>query len=147
MKAREWYNQCLERDDPIDSLTDVWRGFNNLFYSETGGSEREKINNYLSARVSEETAKELIGGHQKEIAYLISQPVVDMRGNGRDTEESINEYNSSGDNLEKLKALFTIIYQVRCNLEHGQKSPTRGRDIELCSSSWPLVAKIVDTNA
>ncbi len=97
--------------------------------------------------MSEETAKELIDGHQKEIAYLISQPVVDMRGNGRDTEESINEYNSSGDNLERLKALFKIIYQVRCNLEHGQKSPTRERDIELCSSSWPLVAEIVDKNA
>ena len=147
MKAREWLNRGLERNDPIDVLTDAWRGFNHLFYSETGHSERDKINSYLSTNVSEEVAQELIAGHQTEIAYLVSQPVIDMRGNGRDTEESINEFNNSGSNLERLKAIFKIIYQVRCNLEHGQKSPTRERDIELCSSSWPLVAEVVDKNA
>ena len=147
MKAREWLNRGLERSDPIDVLTDAWRGFNHLFYSETGHSERDKINSYLSTNVSEEVAQELIAGHQTEIAYLVSQPVIDMRGNGRDTEESINEFNNSGSNLERLKAIFKIIYQVRCNLEHGQKSPTRERDIELCSSSWPLVSEVVDKNA
>lgn len=147
MKAREWLNRELERNDPIDLLSDAWRGFNNLFYSETGHTERDKINSYLSTNVSEKVAQELIEGHKTEIAYLVSQPVIDMRGNGRSTEESINEFNTSGSNLEKLKALFKIIYQVRCNLEHGQKSPTRERDIKLCTSSWPLVAEIVDKNA
>lgn len=147
MKAREWLDRGLERNDPIDLLTDAWRAFNSLFYRESGGSERVKINNYLSANVSEDTAQQLIDGHQTEIVYLLSQPVIDMRGNGRDTVDAINEYNSSSGNLERLRALFKIIYQVRCNLEHGQKSPTRERDVELCSSSWPLVAEIVDRNA
>ena len=146
MKAREWLEWGLERNDSIDLLTDVWRGVNHLFYSEVSGTEREKINNYLTENISEETTQKIIDGHQTEIAYLISQPIIDMRGNGRDTEEAINEYNSSGGNLEKIKALFKIIYQVRCNLEHGQKSPTRERDVELCSSSWPLVAEVVDKN-
>lgn len=146
MKAREWLNRGLEQNDPIDSLANAWRGFNNLFYSEAGSTEGEKINSYLTSNVSEETAQNLINGHQKEIAYLISKPVIDMRGNGRDTEKSINEYITSGSNLEKLKAIFKIIYQVRCNLEHGQKSPTRKRDIELCCSSWPLVAEVVEKN-
>ncbi|MGL5486860.1 MAG: hypothetical protein ACRDC6_11305 [Shewanella sp.] len=147
MKAREWLERGLERNDPIDLFTDAWRGFNNLFYIEPGHTERDKINSYLSTKVNEKVAQELIEGHKTEIEYLVSQPVIDMRGNGRNTAESINEFNISGSNLEKLQALFKIIYQVRCNLEHGQKSPTRERDIKLCSSSWSLVAEVVDKNS
>jgi len=147
MKAKEWLNRGLERVDPIDLLTDSWRGFNNLFYHSTGGSEREKIQNYLSGNLSEDSAKKLIDSHPQEIKYLLSQPVIDMRGNGKDTEASMNKFNSSSSHIEKLNSIFAIIYQVRCNLEHGQKSPTRERDVELCSSSWPLVAEVVDKNA
>lgn len=146
MKAREWLARSLEQNDPIDLITDAWRGFNNLFYNSTGRTEIDKIKNYLSENISEETAQELLSCYQTEITYLISQPVIDMRGNGRDTAKSIDDYNSTDNYLDKLRALFTIIYQVRCNLEHGQKSPTRQRDIQLCSSCWPLVAEIVDKN-
>jgi hypothetical protein len=147
MKAREWLERGLQRKDPIDLLTDTWRGFNNLFYKYKGRTEREKIRNYLENNLTEESAKDLVDGHPKEVAYLVSQPVIDMRGNGKDTQASIVEYQNAGSNTEKLQALFVIIYQVRCNLEHGQKSPTRDRDVELCSSAWPFVAEIVDRNA
>lgn len=147
MKAREWLNRGLRSKDPIDLLTNAWRGFNNLFYSSIGNSEREKINNYLSSNLTESFAKTLIDNHLPEIKYLLSQPVIDMRGNGKDTGESLHNYNNADNNLERLKSLFTIIYQVRCNLEHGQKSPTNERDILLCTSAWPLVAEVVDSNA
>ena len=46
MKAREWLERGLEGRDPIDLLTDSWRGFNNLFYQYDGDIEREKIKNF-----------------------------------------------------------------------------------------------------
>jgi len=127
-------------------FTDSWRGFNNLFYQFAGNSEQEKIQNFLSENIPEDVAKDLIKNHRKEIAYLISQPINDMRGNGNDTSPSIIEFSNSDSNLGKLGAIFKMIYQVRCNLEHGQKSPNRDRDIELCASAWPLVADLVDRN-
>jgi hypothetical protein len=130
MKARKWLDRGLDRSDPIDSLTDLWRGFNNLFYQCEGSTERKKIKNFISQSVSEETASQLIAGHKQEIEYLLSQPVIDMRGNGRDTSPSIKAYTDANSCIEKLKEIFLVIYQVRCNLEHGQKSPDRERDIQ-----------------
>lgn len=147
MKAREWLERGLNSKDPIDLLTDSWRGFNNLFYKCDGGSEREKINNYWAQSISEKVSKELICNHKKEIAYLLSQPVIDMRDNGKDTVPFIEACAAAKNSVEKLKTIFLIIYQVRCNLEHGQKSPSRGRDIDLCAASWPMVAEVVDRNA
>ena len=146
MKSKEWLERALNSQDPINLFTDSWRGFNNIYYQNTRDSELNKIHNFLTRSVSEEVASEMIDNHTKEITYLISQPVIDMRGNGRDTTPSIEKYGISDSSTEKLKALFTIIYQIRCNLEHGQKSPSRERDIELCNSAWPLVAEIVDYN-
>ncbi|NOY73535.1 MAG: hypothetical protein GXP14_14405 [Gammaproteobacteria bacterium] len=147
MKARKWLDRGLDRSDPIDLLTDSWRGFNNLFFQCYGGSEREKIKNFIAQSVSEETASQLITGHKHEIEYLLSRPVIDMSGNGRNTSRSIEAYTNANSSIEKLKEIFLIIYQVRCNLEHGQKSPDRERDVQLCASAWPFVAEVVDANA
>lgn len=147
MKPREWLERGLIRnDDPIDLLTDSWRGFNGLFYPSEGRTEWDKIKSYLSENISEEKAENLVQTYLKEINYLILYPVVDMRGNGKDTRPSIDEFKRAESNLERILAIFKVIYQVRCNLEHGQKSPSRKRDIDLCSSSWALVAEVVDIN-
>lgn len=37
-----------------------------------------------------------------------------------------------------------IIYQIRCNLEHGQKSPNRERVIMLRKSSLQFTAKDIE---
>lgn len=47
-----------------------------------------------------------------------------MRGNGKDTTPYIHAFEFATDALAKLKEIFMVIYQVRCNLEHGQKSPS-----------------------
>src|SRR6185369_2494101 len=37
-----------------------------------------------------------------------------------------------------------LIYQVRCNFEHGQKSPSRARDEALCEAACPFMSGVVD---
>jgi hypothetical protein len=56
----------------------------------------------------------------------------------------MEQFAEAATELEKLVALFMVIYQVRCNFEHGQKSPSRGRDEALCTAACPFVAKVVD---
>ena len=143
VKAREWLERGQSSEDPIEKLTNMWRGFNNLYHVDTAGPEIDKINQYLINNISEEFARDLIDNHAEETEYLLSEPVIDMRGNGRDTSLSIEEYRQTEISEMKLRALFKIIYQIRCNLEHGQKSPTRERDIELCKAAWPFLAETV----
>lgn len=146
MKAQEWLQRSRETEDPIDGFSNVWRAFNNLYYPVNGARERAKILRYLEENVEEELAEELLAEQEKEVNYLLGEPVVDMRGNGRNTAHYIEAFQAGNTCLDKLKELFMIIYQVRCNLEHGQKSPFRDRDVELCRSARLLVELVVEAN-
>lgn len=143
MKAREWHDRGKQAHDPIDALSNFWRGFNNLYFPLGAGQERDKIRLFLSERIAEANAQELLTAHAVGVDYLLSQPVIDMRGNGRDTMPNIQAFHAAMDSLTRLQELFMVIYQVRCNLEHGQKSPRRERDIQLCQSAFPIVADVV----
>ena len=147
MKAREWLERGRRAADQIDAFTDFWRGFNNLFSAVANGQERDKIRIFLNGRLSETQAKEILESNAAGVTYLLSQPVIDMRGNGKDTTPNIEAFKAATDSLVKLQELFLVIYQVRCNLEHGQKSPNRERDVRLCESAAPLVAYVIDQNA
>lgn len=147
MKAREWFERGKQAADSIDAFSNFWRGFNNLFSPIGNGQERDKIRSFLSRHITEVQAKEIIESNVAGVAYLLSQPVIDMRGNGRDTASCIQAFNATTESLVKLQELFMVIYQVRCNLEHGQKSPHTERDVQLCKSAAPLVAYVVDQNA
>jgi hypothetical protein len=142
MVAREWLKRGEVAHSPIDAFTDFWRGFNNL-YGPGGAREIDRIKGYLSAHIPSAVASTIISSHPNQVAYLVSKPVIDMRGNGRDTAVAIADFKETGDPLERLRALFTIIYQVRCNLQHGQKSPTVDRDLRLCECSAPIVSAVV----
>ena len=147
MKAQEWLQRSLETEDPIDGFSNVWRAFNNLYYPMNGPHERAKILRFLEESVDEELAAVLLAEHEGKVNYLLGKPVNDMRGNGRNTAHHIEAFQVGDTYLDKLKELFMIIYQVRCNLEHGQKSPSRVRDVELCRSARPLVERVVEANA
>lgn len=145
MKAKEWLKKGVATKDPMDRFSNLWKGFNNLFASENGGTERNKIKNYLSSsNLSEDSASEIITECNEAIGYLLSKPVVNMRDNGRDTQRDIDTFESAKSKLEKLNALFMVIYQVRCTLEHGQKSPNRKRDIILCIHCSNIVTKVLE---
>jgi hypothetical protein len=141
--AREWLDRGMAAASPIDAFRDFWIGFNSLYASALKVPERAKIEIYLNAMVPVAVASQFIANHPTQIQYLLSQPVIDMRGNGKDTGPDIIRYNTSNNDLEKLISLFMVIYQVRCNLEHGQKLPSNPRDFRLCEDSAPIVHSVL----
>jgi hypothetical protein len=142
VKAREWLERGSRAQDSFDALSNYWRGFNNLFAGT--GQERQLISTFLRARVDESLAGKLLESHAVDASVLMSQPVVDMRGNGKDTSPYMSRFRNAETAIDKLEALFMVIYQVRCNLEHGQKSPSRDRDAALCKAACPFVAAVLD---
>jgi len=144
VKAKEWLERGRASSTPIDAFSNFWRGFNSLYAEVTKkGDERSRIRAFLKSNVSADLATQTIDAHPQALDYLISQPVKDMRGNGKDTTSNIDAFAAAKSPQEKICELFMIIYQVRCNLEHGQKSPNRARDIELCRYSSLFVADVV----
>jgi len=142
LKAREWLQRGLRAQDSFDALSNYWRGFNNLFSG--NGQERQLISAFLRARVDEGLAGKLLESHAADASVLMSQPVIDMRGNGKDTSLYIEKFRNAETAMDKLDALFMVIYQVRCNFEHGQKSPSRDRDVALCNAVCPFVAAVLE---
>lgn len=147
LKAREWLDRGKQIADPIDAFSSYWRGFNNLISSVGRDQERVLIKSYLGARITPEQALEILATNASNIDYLLSQPVIDMRGNGKDTSTNIQAFNATADAKAKLSELFMVIYQVRCNLEHGQKSPSRDRDVCLCTCAAPLISCVLELHA
>jgi hypothetical protein len=145
LKAAEWLHRGHNTNDPFEGLSNYWRGFNNLFAGQR--PERELISSFLRVQIDETFAQKLIEANAKDLVTLIQQPVLDMRGNGRDTSIFISQFDGAETAVDKLVALFMIIYQVRCNLEHGQKSPSRDRDRALCKAACPFVAAVVENAA
>lgn len=141
LKAREWLERGDAAGDAFDALSNYWRGFNNLFAGQ--GQERQLISDFLKSKFDEQYAQNLLEAHVKEASDLLSTPVIDMRGNGKDTSQFIAQFSAAPTALEKLDALFMVIYQVRCNFEHGQKSPSRDRDKTLCEAACPFVSEVV----
>ncbi len=141
MKAREWFERGETATDSFDALSNYWRGFNYLFAGL--GQERQLISDFLRAKLDEQFAQGLLDSHTSEVNDLMAMPVIDMRGNGRDTSRFIAEFGMATTAIEKLVALFMVIYQVRCNFEHGQKAPSRERDQSLCKAACSFVAGVV----
>jgi hypothetical protein len=142
LKAREWLDRGDRAKDPFDALSNYWRGFNNLFAGR--GPERELISNFLRSQIDEPFAQNLIDAEAKGVEVLMRRSVIDMRGTGRDTSPYIDQYYTAETAIDKLVALFMVIYQIRCNFEHGQKSPSRDRDRALCRAACPFVASLVN---
>lgn len=141
MTAQEWLARGEFAADTFDALSNYWRGFNNLFAGR--GQERQLISEFLRSKLDEQFAEELLDSHAQEVNNLMFMPVIDMRGTGNDTSQYISEFSAATTAVEKIVALFMVIYQVRCNFEHGQKSPSSERDQILCSAACPFVAKVV----
>lgn len=147
VKAREWLKRGKSGKDPVDSFSNLWRGFNNLYFTMENGQERDKIKHFLNQNISVSEAEKILWDYSSQVAYLLSQPVIDMRGNGRDTSSNIQTFNTTTVPLIRLEEVFMVIYQIRCNLEHGQKSPNRKRDVELCLSAIPLLEYVLEKNS
>ena len=146
MKAKKWIERANARRDPIDKFRDLWVAFNNQ-YAAYSGNQREKIERYIDDRVSEEIALGILDDQSDQIEFLLSRPVIDMRSNGRNTQHLINAFRSSKDAVEKLKSILLIAYQVRCNLVHGQKSPDRNRDRNLCECSGAVLSTVLNSTS
>jgi hypothetical protein len=145
VKAHEWHQRGKKTSDPIDAFSNFWHGFNNLYAPMRKRNEREKIQTFLQDSICEERASHLLSTHAGCIDYLLSEPVIDMRGNGKDTAPNIAAFKAATSYLVKLKEVVMVVYQVRCNLVHGQKSPNRPRDVLLCQCATPIIAALIES--
>jgi len=118
-----------------------WIAFNALYRGYFNGSEREQLMACVRDCVPDAVAETILSHLRQEIDFLRSLPPGDMRfwsDPKRFRVRSITDMAVVSDATraagERLAHLVAVVYQVRCNLFHGEKNPAHLRDHELIRS-------------
>lgn len=133
-----------------DEYTRAWSSFNQFYNAESDGSERSRAMNSILNHMSESQAQNLLVRLTDSIAFFTRLPPADMRRNkadegyrlkGKQDLDIVNDSHKAS--LERIAHLVSVLYQVRCNLVHGEKDPDSKRDHEVVSWSLDALNKIL----
>ncbi|GEM_PF-3286217 len=139
---KEWYNYGVEHNDPFFvKFMALWIYFNHLYrrfpgkYVDKRGEEREgaeyaKIIEWCNEQRKRFKTKYEMVFNSPFIKIFLDDKVIDVKSNyqNRETFEALKD---DKDIYKRTNALFQTMYQVRCNLFHGDKRFNDPRDIEL----------------
>ena len=162
--AKEWDRYARTTgDDSFAQFMMYWIGFNFLYSDYKRGerdSEKLQIERLCEARFNdlerydpfaEDTEIHVFLEHPigKGVSSSYRQPR-QLRNEGghlpprRMTPRQLWEVVRSGNGLERVQCLFITLYQVRCNLFHGSKSPYDENDLALMRASAHIMRRYMD---
>lgn len=128
----------------------LWAAFNCLYGEEAHSRERERVMGVVQRYLSESDAHRLIDQTAAAAREIIATSPGDMRKDAADTqfreqtERCATVYRDcTKPSNERLAGLMGVIYQVRCNLLHGDKDPDDNRDMSLVRRSSAVLQAVV----
>lgn len=138
--AREWHTLAGRKDlgGEFFRFVSEWIAFNALY---SGSSRRNTDSQMVDdwAKLNQKLHERLLRsdkGYNARIESLAKEcPVIN--------EQNISKAKSITDKSSLLEVL-QVIYLVRKNLFHGNKSMSSGRDLRLASICYEVVSKLVD---
>lgn len=120
----------------------LWTAFNCLYGEDHVGTERDRAMRVVKKYLSSSNAQLLLEQSAAAAYDVIATPPGDMRKDLSDPqfrEQTVRCADAYSDQTkqgnERLAGLIGVIYQVRCNLLHGDKNPDDARDILLVRKS------------
>ncbi len=147
--SRIWKGKAEKESDCYDKFVYLWFAFNSLYnqhFDAYRNSERDAIKNLVNDNkhcFSEQVASKLF--NDSSVIYFQDRIIRDCKGTGRDTRQnSLKLRDPNSHRFEKVKALCMILYQVRCNLFHGNKMFGRDSDDIVVEQASLALAQIVD---
>lgn len=126
-----------------------WIAFNAVFKEYFSGSERGSLMACIQNSIPNGVADAVLDSLQPEITFLANLPPGDMRFRGdprfrvRSTDDMRIVCDISRMPIERLAHLVAVVYQVRCNLFHGEKNPTHLRDHQLIGAGDRILGALL----
>ncbi|HEX8213313.1 MAG TPA: hypothetical protein VF584_24270 [Longimicrobium sp.] len=129
----------------------AWTSFNTCYNTAgSGGSERDRVLRGIRRYVNDADAAALLPQLDASIRYFSHLPPGDTRRSANDpsfrqtaTEDLQIVNDPASAPAERLARLMGVIYQIRCNLAHGDKDPDVLRDRELVHHSVEVINQVV----
>src|SRR5208283_747131 len=139
--AKSWVHKAKEEKDPFDKFVYLWFAFNALYgqYLEKE-DDKEK---YLICTCSKDYLKQVPRRNLQSILnkdyvrFFENRIIRDCRRkSGKDTRENVSSLKNTSNTLSyRVTSLLLILYQVRCNLFHGDKMYERDSDQEVIKNA------------
>jgi hypothetical protein len=133
-----------------DRFARQWAGFNAI-YNAFSGSERGRLMKAIESGLTIEQAQAILNTAAASIKFFTALPPGDMRVASSDrrfrarTEEDMRAVNDATlSPSARLAYLLSVVYQIRCNLLHGEKNVADARDERLVREGEVIVATAVE---
>lgn len=127
-----------------------WVSFNTLYNTLNVGSERDRLMNLIEQLIPALDAERILTCLTDPIAFFSQLPPGNMRLDTADpdfrrrcSEDLTIVNNTSVDSVKRLSHLMSVVYQVRCNLLHGDKDPDVQRDNDLVDRSKQVMNEVL----
>jgi len=141
-KIFSWYRKGLSSRDPYNHFIYVWIAFNalyNLFSKQR--YEKDKINDLMKWSVKKQDIKPILLKHANDLDIL-------SKANIYSKNRKINYSKKIEDNMNKkdydsaiINAVFCI-YEVRCDIFHGEEKPSVSSR-KLVESSYSILDELL----
>lgn len=145
--AKDWYQKAINNTDVFEKFICLWISFNAIYgkysaYSEFKNDEntpkeKAQIKNCILHILlnSENRYQSLL--ESQEFLYFSNNVIHDCRpGSNSNTQKNMSIMKSNSVELSiKIVNLFFCIYQARCNLFHGDKTPYEYHDTEIITNA------------
>ena len=143
--AQRSYRKALSADDSYDRFVYLWFALNALYNEFHESGERRAMGDLVYSR-RYHIGREIDNILEAPYAEFFKKRIIrDCRGNGFDTGESAAVLrNSDYSPKKRLRNLLYILYQVRCNLFHGNKMFGRDSDNEVVANAASALTRIIE---
>ena len=131
-------------------LTQLWIAFNAIYGGEPDSRERARVMASIRRNFSERSALRVLRAVRKSVDRILEVPPGNMLLDRYDpnfraaSQRCAALYRNTGEtSVGRLAAVGGVIYQVRCNLVHGDKDPDNARDRMLITESLAVLHSLV----
>jgi hypothetical protein len=132
------------------AFTQLWIAFNAIYGGEPDSKERARVMASIRRNFSERSALRVLRAVRKSVDKILQVPPGNMLldkydPNFRAASQRCSALyrNRAETSVGRLAAVGGVIYQVRCNLIHGDKDPDNERDRMLITESLFVLQSLV----
>lgn len=132
--AKRWYEKGKAENDPFDKVIYLWISYNALYGNVYGKSEKDRAIRCADEIFAEnlENGKMLLA--TEDAQYFGKRVITNCKNIEKTTEEQRDiiancDYSNYKSCANTMESLIACIYQVRCNLFHGDKTPCGPADL------------------
>lgn len=131
-------------------FTHLWMAFNAIYGGEPDSRERARVMNCIRRSISEHTALRVLRTVNRSVDRILDVPPGNLLLNRFRPEFRAASQrcaalyrNRRESAVGRLAAVGGVLYQVRCNLIHGDKNPDSERDKMLVRESLAVLRILV----